>query len=364
LITKGLAWKPMVGIGLISYSLYLVHWPIAVFTRYWVLAPLQTPQIIFIIAASFVLAILSWRFIERPFRGARLTWSRARVLVTALAALIAVAAVGVGGVAAHGFPARFKGYDPARSDPAVGWREGACFYEGGDAFRTWSADACKLTNGPGEAVLLWGDSFAAHYASGIVAHADRIPYRIYEYAFASCPPALTYFSYARPSCGAFNRHALEIVRELHVKRVILSGRWLDLQSRGLDQLGSTLDALHAMGVQVDVVGQSPIFIIDTPLIAYRQRHVAGTVQSWPVSVSPTLNDRLRAQARGARFVDPIASLCIDGRCPYRINGNMLFTDSGHFTQFGSVQAVGRYMPVFGATLGTGAPKAQHNEPLE
>jgi hypothetical protein len=263
-----------------------------------------------------------------------------------LAALLGATGAGAIGVAAHGFPARFADFQAPPREPEGAWREGACFFEGGEAFRTWSPDACELTHGPGEAVLLWGDSFAAHYTPGIVSHAGAIPYRIFEYAFAGCPPVLSYFSYARPTCTAFNRHALDLVRTLHVKRVILSGRWIDLQLRGLDQLHTTLDALHALGVEVDVIGQSPMFIIDTPVIAYSQRRSGLAVASWPTSLPPTLNQRLRAAAAGATFIDPIQSLCSNGRCIYQTSGHLLYGDTGHFTQFGSALAVARYLPVF------------------
>jgi len=66
-VGRFLAWKPIVFIGLISYSLYLWHWPLLVFSKYpantqsWKMSSL-------LLLASFVLAILSWKFIETPFR--------------------------------------------------------------------------------------------------------------------------------------------------------------------------------------------------------------------------------------------------------------------------------------------------------
>ena len=60
--------RPMVAIGIISYSLYLVHWPIAVFTRYDLLREPDLIHILFIVLASVVLAVFSWQFIESPFR--------------------------------------------------------------------------------------------------------------------------------------------------------------------------------------------------------------------------------------------------------------------------------------------------------
>lgn len=68
-IGKFLSLKPVVFIGVISYSLYLYHWPIMAIVRYTNSQIFFTPvQIFWIFAVSVILAILSWRFVELPFR--------------------------------------------------------------------------------------------------------------------------------------------------------------------------------------------------------------------------------------------------------------------------------------------------------
>ena len=67
-----LSWKPLVGMGLISYSVYLWHWPLIIFVR--LLFPAH-PEMTFelggaIFGLSVILGGLSWRFIEQPFRKA------------------------------------------------------------------------------------------------------------------------------------------------------------------------------------------------------------------------------------------------------------------------------------------------------
>ena len=57
-----------VGLGLISYSLYLWHWPVLVFTKI-AIGPLTLSLAIACILASVILGALSWRLIEQPFRG-------------------------------------------------------------------------------------------------------------------------------------------------------------------------------------------------------------------------------------------------------------------------------------------------------
>ncbi|PHQ61093.1 MAG: acyltransferase, partial [Sphingobium sp.] len=59
----------LVGIGLLSYSLYLWHWPLIVFTEYATDAPLSGAIRLIVMAAALLAAALSWRFVERPFRS-------------------------------------------------------------------------------------------------------------------------------------------------------------------------------------------------------------------------------------------------------------------------------------------------------
>ena len=68
-ITDMLSTRPMVFVGLISYSLYLWHWPILAFTRLYLgrldLAPLVAAMAV---ATAFTLSVATWAFVERPFR--------------------------------------------------------------------------------------------------------------------------------------------------------------------------------------------------------------------------------------------------------------------------------------------------------
>ncbi|MBI5664126.1 MAG: acyltransferase [Nitrospirae bacterium] len=57
-----------VGVGLISYSLYLVHWPIIVLYRYYKLDRLTFREQWIIMAVCIIAAVLMYRFVERPFR--------------------------------------------------------------------------------------------------------------------------------------------------------------------------------------------------------------------------------------------------------------------------------------------------------
>jgi len=340
LVGRLLSSRPAIWIGLISYSLYLVHWPIAVFWRY---LTMQAPGLLgatAITMASIPLAYLSWRYVEQPFRK-RTSASSLRVVLTGLAALAVIGLIGAYGWATGGTLTSFGTSAAPKQEKGNGWRNGECFYET-KPNAAWNPRACVINPQGGLPVLLWGDSFAAHYTPGIVANlAEGGAARVYEYTAAGCPPALAYFSQARPWCTDFNRNALVEIQKLGIERVILSARWVDLRRRGLDQLGSTLEALKKLDVETFVVGQSPIFITDVSVIGARGN------DKWYSTVDDSLNAQLKAltEKGGATFIDPTLALCDGDTCDIRVDGQYLYFDYGHFGDFGSERAAKAYLPL-------------------
>jgi len=101
-----LALRPMVWVGLISYPLYLWHWPLLTFARILQAHVPSTVVVLGLVLMSFVLAWLTWRFVEKPIRSA----PRSRALIWALC--LTMAAVGVTGYivkSAHGYRWRLEG---------------------------------------------------------------------------------------------------------------------------------------------------------------------------------------------------------------------------------------------------------------
>lgn len=94
------------GIGLISYSLYLWHWPILSFFRHLVIEPTSV-QLMVLAFLSIVVAVLSWRFIEMPFRKPGVFVKKVDPIVAAI--VVSMASVGMGFVFIYkdGLPGRF-----------------------------------------------------------------------------------------------------------------------------------------------------------------------------------------------------------------------------------------------------------------
>lgn len=101
-----LACKPLVGIGLLSYSAYLWHQPVFVFARLQALDALPILWMVGFSVLSFVLAYISWRWVEQPFRN-RQNFSRGQIFTMALFVSVVLLALGAALVWTEGAAGRF-----------------------------------------------------------------------------------------------------------------------------------------------------------------------------------------------------------------------------------------------------------------
>ena len=108
IVSKALSLGPVAFVGLISYSLYLWHWPLLVFARYWNIHELSSAQAASIVTASFVLAAFSWAYVEQPFRHKQTLISRQLLFAGAATAVVVVIVGGMLDVRSRGFPGRLS----------------------------------------------------------------------------------------------------------------------------------------------------------------------------------------------------------------------------------------------------------------
>jgi peptidoglycan/LPS O-acetylase OafA/YrhL len=158
-IAKVLALKPLVLIGLISYSAYLWHHPLFAFAR---LSSLNQPSMILMLGLSvlsLVLAYCSWRWVEKPFRQ-KGYFQRKAVFG---AAMFMMLAFGVGGFLANSANFAMSGYTQAQADlvrPSFSKAENCVWKKPAD--EQSQIELCEFGKmsaaGP---VILWGDSHAA-----------------------------------------------------------------------------------------------------------------------------------------------------------------------------------------------------------
>ncbi|QZO01553.1 acyltransferase [Chenggangzhangella methanolivorans] len=204
-----LAARPLVLVGKISYSLYLVHWPLIVLVEYRQDARLDATEAWLVIAVSLVLAWISWHFVEQPFRAKAAHPPRAetsdrakpvtRPQLVAAAAAVTALCCAVGGVFAHseGLPERLSPevravygmIPPDRSHDH-------CFVDtrgrtGPTPDDIRAGRLCSLGAPPEEGrprFLVWGDSHAAALAPGIFKAGDEAGLKGLFVGAGSCPP--------------------------------------------------------------------------------------------------------------------------------------------------------------------------------
>lgn len=339
-----LGWKPMVAIGLISYSLYLVHWPVIVFTRYVLLdMPGPLGQVAMIVA-MVALAILSWRFVERPFRN-RHRYSQRAILTIAAVGLVATGAAGAATFALRGLPQRFGKLEAlgVRNEDADEARLPRCFLKG-RSWTDWAGDACFLTGGDGPVTLFWGDSHANHYRRALAAVAPPPKTRILYYATAGCLPLLDEPQF-RAECLPNARHVAEIIRRYKVRTVVLSGYWyFTMAHAGLspEDVARTVATLRRMGVRVRIVGDNPDFPINNmQFLAYRLSRRSDPAQDFRMVPrnDRSVNPALRRIVGDADFFDPMNTLCRGRECLIYAEGHLLMNDNAHLSRFGSAMVV-------------------------
>jgi peptidoglycan/LPS O-acetylase OafA/YrhL len=94
LVGQLLSSRVMVGLGLISYSWYLWHWPVFVFSSY---ASVDEPGALDtagLILLTLVLGYLSWKFVETPFRERRLLAGRRQILLAGFCGILVLGLAG------------------------------------------------------------------------------------------------------------------------------------------------------------------------------------------------------------------------------------------------------------------------------
>ncbi len=222
---KALSLWPLVFVGLISYSLYLWHWPLLVFARYWTIVPLTAWQSAAIVTTSFILAVFSWRYIEQPFRRKRAAIPRRALLASAATAMgIAVAFGVVPG--SRGWPTRFSPQVPAvYSDLRPSGSQASKF---DDCLDQPPERPCVLGAAVTPNYAIWGDSHANSMLPTLDAFAQQQGVGVAVFVQPGCPPVMDtdFRQIAKlPECKARNARNIAALESAHnVGTVILISR--------------------------------------------------------------------------------------------------------------------------------------------
>ncbi|MFP0194403.1 acyltransferase family protein [Pseudomonas sp. PHC1] len=358
--------RVMVGFGLISYSWYLWHWPVFVFSSY---ASIEEPSAFDsagLILLTLVLGYLSWKFVETPFRERRLLAGRRQILIAGAFGVLIIGLAGQTLRWTDGLPWRL-------SDQALQYAKG----------REWRPElmACLADDktpddklfchyglqSRASRALVWGDSHATAlipvFDEGAKAHDVSV-------ILASSPGCIPVEGLEHDArCARFNQRVVQAIKPQTVSDVVLVARWsLYLYGDAKGDLGHVLrtpdghydrsvaeqrlaDGLRARVAQLRAGGHRVWLVKEVPLQAfsppYRLTRLAMLDRSVG-GVGLNVAEHHKRQAfishlfadlakdPAVRVVDPAPKLCDEsGLCRAELGGYSLYTDDNHLSEVGA-----------------------------
>ena len=263
-VAKILSLSPVRFFGAISYSLYLWHWPILSLTKNYSLGELDPISATFSVFLAIVIAIVSWRFIEQPFRrhSSPMNFFSAGISIAGIVAIAVVMIVSGGFPRRYSTEARrlFKYYDDFNP------RRSSC-HGGSDNPISYVKNCYYGGNTAQSMVAIWGDSHGAELSAAL-GGAMGPHGSVMEITSSSCPPALHFSTQDRPDCAAHNLEAFEHLTNDHRIRTVLLiayysaylGDWPIFRA-GFEE---AVAGLIASGKQVILIYPTPRFPYPVP----------------------------------------------------------------------------------------------------
>ena len=383
LVNRALGIRPMVFFGLISYSLYLWHWPVVVYAKTLLINEPNDLELSVVFALILLLSVLSWRFVETPFRDRRRLGPRPKLFATFAAASLVLMVASLGVRAVEDFPAGGRDALSANAIDDPGWKHWKRCEELGEE-NPQRPELCRFGDEsvPPD-VLFWGDSHALALASAANLSAKRQQASGWLAVRTGCPPLLAVERPGRTSCQAFNEAVLRFAGEhAEIDTVILAARWaisatgsryknetgrsvtlVDLESPGsagnvpilATGLERTLRGLLALDKTIVLVGQVPEVGYDVPTANYSARLTGRNVNE---TIAPTRSEYEErtadvnrilaglADAYPVSLIDPANRLCNADFCAVVEDGTPLYRDDNHLSLRGCVHLSPLFDQVF------------------
>lgn len=351
--------RPMVFIGLISYSLYLWHWPIIAYSNYWFLEPLSISYRIGMVIFGILMAVGSWHFVETPFRKGLVCATKKCALSITLFTLVAIFLIGSLITGFRGVPARLPG--SLTNAFAINSKDDLLFVHN---HSPQEIRAGKLTvfgkSDPYAPVdlVVWGDSHAMAVlpaldqfcrANGLagraITHSSTLP------VFMGEP--------AHDSHDVYGDEILRYVRANHIPNIFLSAFWYGSVVDNSQNSGQSRDAaLNTLQTnllrtvnELVLAGSKPWILLqippqphDVPKAMQRANYLGVSEERFCAKfdsrngLAGEGDDFLRRlEAAGASLIDPRpAFLSADGSYyVMSINGVSLYRDSHHLSKRGA-----------------------------
>lgn len=350
--------KLFVGIGLISYSAYLWHQPVFAFARIVNGTELEIRLNFALIILSLGLAVLSWKYVETPFRD-KSKFPRKKIFQYAAVSTAVIIGIGVVGFVGNGFGNRVapNGLTYAEIDEISQGNFGL----GRNCGEDEPIDRCETSTSP--EILVWGDSYAMHLIPGILA--SNPDAEIVQMTLSMCGPLLdsAIMNYAHPVswseyCNDFNDNVIEWIKQnpnikyvvlgspfrqyfVGANKMLINGELVPTDyDTVVDQFRKTLATLPEIGVTPVIFAPPPTNGDDI-----YNCFVSNVYSLGQKDCRITLDDYLIHQKTVIRFLKEFEddyqvvwmsqTLCEDGFCDVEQDGVFIYRDTGHLSIEGS-----------------------------
>ncbi len=359
-ITRALCWRGFVAIGLISYSLYLWHWPVLAFAHAAFAGALPLWSWLPLLALIFMASLLSWRFVERPIRrwkGAVTTKLKLAVVGGSLAGLLALAGLGGSLIALDGMPWRLSGVErliysqQATSNP---YRKRCDSWQKAEAAPEFCTLGRAYDRQHGYDALLIGSSFADHHVPGLKLWAEQQGISLRQVTNSTCSgvPGLIRPTYKKVQmCKDYHQTILRMIESNpNLKLLILANHFrfaadfealLAAGDPHTQALADFATDLQARGIALQIIApiESSMTLRD-PCIKQAMLDVSaeaacGKEKTEGLRQTEAFYAGLAARFDGLGLSLPSAAMCPDGLCRLVADGTLLYRNEGHLNAYGA-----------------------------
>lgn len=362
---SAVSWSPFQWIGDRSYGIYLWHWPVIVIILP-ALPPSIAPGWLVAIVLTVVLAAVTYRWVEEPFRvwpvrsarDVRKVWTLGGVLaMLAIMVTLAIAQwasslpINTSRVAtpyvaeevrasgqyfALAVPVNVRpSLDAAAGDQPVSYLDG-CDVRAFDG-ETQPADCVYGTSGP--VVVLFGDSHALQWLDALLPATQNGTFQVALMTADGCTPFDPTTVKTAPACEEWQRLAIERIQQLEPALVIASSRVtgaMSIQEGEPDAVAGAIAELQAE------LGDLPVvWIADTPVhlwvpaecAAENVNDISRCVTRRDIAIEAPIEERLRhaVEANGWRWLDLSDYLCDDHVCGIILGDVLMYRDDDHLS---------------------------------
>lgn len=356
------------GIGLVSYSWYLWHWPLMAYVRASAQGTPKAVAMLLVAFVSLVFALASYRFVEQPFRHGKLPAKGTLVRYGATVALVLVALQWIKHEDAYATMRLSQQALEVERVQAESFNIANCMAGFGET-ELPAGDEC---NPSGATVALFGDSHAMHLRIGLREHVESQGLKLLQITKASCPPLLGFSHrdklspYNLAECARFQARAVDrIKRDPAIRTVVMAAylgrpggqsefaidgdRYLPVPAEIAFSRGT-----RAMAMSFQRAGKHVVVVLDVPKYdqnIYKRvlsrsiplRHALGQWTSREVQPHSDLAATATMRATLARAVGDIPGVTVidlaeqfcSPRCHYSAHGVSLYVDAQHLSSAGS-----------------------------